>query len=189
MRIVLLGAPGSGKGTQGKLLAQRFGVAHVASGELLRAHVDAGDALGLEVAGHLERGDLVPDDLMLDVVCDAVTVACANGGYILDGFPRTREQAERAYERALPKGMTADHAVYLSLDDAIARDRLSGRAEGRLDDASAAVIAHRLELFHDNMQSLLDYYGERGILTVVDAGGAVDDVAVALIAALASPAH
>ena len=101
VRIVLLGAPGSGKGTQGERLAERLGVPHVASGELLRAHVAAESELGVEVAESLARGDLVPDDVVLAVVGEAVAPAAESGGYILDGFPRTRAQAERAHELAL----------------------------------------------------------------------------------------
>lgn len=186
MRLVLLGAPGSGKGTQGKVLAERLGVTHVASGELLRAHVEAESELGVEVAARLARGDFVPDDVVLAVVCEAVTAACADGdGYILDGFPRTRAQAERAYELAVPKGIEADVAVYLALPDEVARQRLAGRAEGgRLDDANAQVIEHRLQLFHDNMRPILDLYRERDILVTVDAGQSVAAVSDAIIAAL-----
>jgi adenylate kinase len=188
VRIVLLGAPGSGKGTQGERLAERLGVPHVASGELLRAHVAAQTELGVEVAGSLARGDLVPDDVVLRVVGEALTRAAESGGYILDGFPRTRAQAERAHELALERGIDADAAVYLSLeeDDDVARKRLAGRAGGgRVDDADAEVIEHRLQLFHDNMRPILDYYRERGILVTVDAAQPVENVTAAIIAALA----
>ena len=188
MRIVLLGAPGSGKGTQGERLAERLGVPHVASGELLRAHVAAKTALGVEVAGSLARGDLVPDDVVLAVVGEALTGPAAADGYILDGFPRTRAQAERAHELALERGIDADAAVYLSLeeDDDVARRRLAGRAGGgRVDDADAGVIEHRLQLFHDNMRPILDYYRERGILVTVDAAQPVETVTEAILAALA----
>jgi adenylate kinase len=187
VRIVLLGAPGSGKGTQGELLAARLGVPHIASGELLRAHVSGGTALGREVAGYLARGDLVPDDVVLAVVGEAVEQACATaGGYILDGFPRTRAQAERAHALARERGIDADVAIYLALADEVARARLAGRAEhGRVDDADREVIAHRLELFHENMEPLLDFYRERGLLVTVDAAPAVDVVTDALLDALA----
>ena len=187
MRIVLLGAPGSGKGTQGEVLAQRLGVPHIASGELLRAHVAAGSELGVEVAACLARGDLVPDDVVLAVVGEAVAEASKAGGYILDGFPRTRPQAERAHELALSLGIDAEAAVYLALDDDVARHRLAGRAQGgRVDDADAEVIEHRLQLFHDNMRPILDYYRERGILVTVDAAQAVATVTEAILTELAS---
>jgi adenylate kinase len=186
VRLVLLGAPGSGKGTQGESLADRLGVVHVASGELLRAHVSAEGELGVEVAARLARGDLVPDDVVLGFVCEAVTAACASGGgYILDGFPRTRTQAERAYELALPKGIAAEAAIYLALDDDVARRRLAGRADrGRVDDANADAIERRLELFHANMRPILDFYEGRGILVTVDAAVAAGAVTDAILAAL-----
>jgi len=186
VRIVLLGAPGSGKGTQGERLAARLGVPHIASGELLRAHVAAQTELGLEVAAGLARGDLVPDDVVLAVVGEAIVAAAESGGYILDGFPRTRAQAERAHELALERGLDADAAVYLSLDDDIARQRLAGRAEGgRVDDADAEVIEHRLQLFHDNMRPILDYYDGLGILVTVDASQSVAVITETILAALA----
>jgi len=186
VRIVLLGAPGSGKGTQGERLAARLGVPHIASGELLRANVAAKTPLGLEVAAGLARGDLVPDDVVLAVVGEAIVAASESGGYILDGFPRTRAQAERAHELALERGLDADAAVYLSLDDDIARQRLAGRAEGgRVDDADAEVIEHRLQLFHDNMRPILDYYEGLGILVTVDASQAVAVITETILAALA----
>ena len=185
MRIVLLGAPGSGKGTQGERLAERLGVPHVASGELLRGHVAAQSKLGLEVAERLARGDLVPDDLVLELVGEAIAQAAESGGYILDGFPRTRAQAERAHGLAVERGIDADAAVYLALDDDVARKRLAGRAGGgRVDDADTGVIEHRLQLFHDNMRPILDYYAGRGILLTVDAGQPVDAVTDAILAAL-----
>jgi adenylate kinase len=186
VRIVLLGAPGSGKGTQGVRLAERLGVPHVASGELLRAHVAAESKLGVEVADSLARGDLVPDDVVLAVVGEALARAAESGGYILDGFPRTRAQAERAHELALAQGIDADAAVYLALDDDVARKRLAGRAGGgRVDDSNTEVIEHRLQLFHDNMNPILDYYRDRGILVTVDAAQAPDVVTDEIIAALA----
>jgi adenylate kinase len=187
VRIVLLGAPGSGKGTQGARLAQRLGVPHVASGELLRAHVAAGSEVGVGVANGLARGDLVPDEVVLAVVGEAIAAAAETGGYILDGFPRTRAQAERAYELARERGIDADAAVYLALDDNVARQRLAGRAGGgRVDDGDAEVIEHRLQLFHDNMRPILDFYEARGLLVTVDAARPVDEVTESILTALAA---
>src|SRR6476646_10923798 len=147
MQIVLLGAPGSGKGTQGDVLAEHFGVPHVSSGELLRAHVATGSDLGLQVASFLARGELVPDDLVLTVVGDALSGSFEAGGYVLDGRPRTLAQAERAHALAKRTGLVADAVIYLDVADDVARERLVGRAEaGRVDDADLAVIERRLQV-------------------------------------------
>src|SRR3954468_20403643 len=102
MRIILLGAPGSGKGTQGRSLAEHFGVRHVSTGDLLRAHIAEATDVGRAAAPYVLRGELVPDELMLQVAGAAVAEAAREGGYVLDGFPRTLAQAERAYELAGP---------------------------------------------------------------------------------------
>lgn len=185
VRIVLLGAPGSGKGTQGEALARHLGVRHIASGELLRALVASGSELGREVAERTARGDLVPDDLVLGIVAEAVAEAAESGGYILDGFPRTRAQAERAHDLVHARGIEADAAVYLALDDDVARQRIGNRAGGRVDDSDGSVIDHRLQVFHDNMRPILDFYEEQGMLVTVDAAQPVDTVTETILAALA----
>jgi adenylate kinase len=185
VKIVLLGAPGSGKGTQGEVLARHFRVPHVSSGELLRKHVASGSKLGVEASAFLARGELVPDDLVLTVVTDALRNAFEAGGYVLDGIPRTVAQAERAYALAQQTGLVADAAVYLDVADGVARERLAGRAgSGRLDDADRAVIERRLQVFHAQTQPLLDFYRERGILVTVDAVQPVAEVSRAILAAL-----
>jgi adenylate kinase len=187
MKIVLLGAPGSGKGTQGRSLADRFGVRHVSTGDLLRAHIAQGTDLGREAAPYVRRGELVPDGLMLRVAGAAVTEAAGEGGYVLDGFPRTLAQAERAYELAGPAGVTADAVVYLAVPDEVARERLAARAvEGRADDADPDVIERRLQVFHDETQPLLDFYRDRGILVTVDAARSPDEVTDAMLEAVKS---
>jgi adenylate kinase len=187
VRIVLLGAPGSGKGTQGDILAARLGIRHVASGELLRAQVAARTELGREVAASLASGDLVPDHTVIGIVSDAIAAATDEGGYILDGFPRTRAQAERSYALATEMGVEPDAAVYLALDDSVARQRLAARAGGgRVDDADSRVIEHRLEVFHANMQPILDFYAELGILVTVDADAPIEAVTDAIVASLPS---
>jgi adenylate kinase len=185
VRLVLLGAPGAGKGTQGVVLADHFGVAHISSGELLRTHVAAESDLGREVGAYLVRGELVPDDLVLAVVGDAVAAATKTGGYILDGFPRTLAQAERAYALAEPAGLAADAVIYLAVPDEAARQRLAGRAEvGRSDDVDAAVIERRLRVFHEQTQPLLEFYRGRKVLVTVDAVQSPDAVSAAIFTAL-----
>jgi len=185
MRLILLGAPGSGKGTQGEALAARFGVRHVSTGELLRRHIAELTELGLAAQPYVRGGELVPDDIVLQMAGEEVTAAAAEGGYVLDGFPRTLAQAERAYELAVPAGVTADAVVYLAVPDDVARERLLHRAEGRADDADPTVIERRLRVFHEETEPLLDFYRERGILVTIDAAGPPDQVTEAMLAALA----
>ena len=186
MRLILLGAPGAGKGTQGVRLADHYGVAHVSSGDILRQHVADATSLGLQVKAHVDAGELVPDDLVLAVIGRAVAEAMETGGYLLDGFPRTLAQAERAYEGATRANVTAHAVLYLEVPDDVAEQRLQERSatSGRSDDASAGVIHHRLEVFHEQTFPLLDFYRERGVLVTVDATPPPDEVTGTIIAAV-----
>jgi adenylate kinase len=190
MRIVLLGAPGSGKGTQGEALAEHFGGAHVSSGDLFRKHIAEGTELGVQVADYVARGDLVPDDLVLAIIGAELARVTGDGrGYVLDGFPRTLVQAERAYELAELTGQTADAVVYLAVPDDVARERLAGRAAaGRVDDNDAAAIERRLRLFHEATEPLLDFYRDRGILVTVDATPPPGEVTKDMLAAVSDVA-
>ena len=186
MRLILLGAPGAGKGTQGIRLAAHYGVAHVSSGDILRQHVAEETELGRRVAAHVAAGELVPDDLVLAVIGRAVAEAMETGGYLLDGFPRTLAQAERAYVGATRANVTAHAVLYLEVPDDVAEQRLGERAatSGRIDDASTEVIRHRLEVFHEQTVPLLDFYRERGLLATIDATPPPDQVAADIIAAV-----
>jgi adenylate kinase len=181
LRLVLLGAPGSGKGTQGEILADRFGAPHIASGELLR-HAARSD-VGRQIAGYLDRGELVPDDLVVALMGDVLGEGGNSRGYILDGFPRNRAQAERLEALAPPEAV-----VYLALPDEVARQRMARRATqaGRNDDADRRVIERRLRVFHAETEPLLDFYRERGLLTTVDASQAPEDVGAAILEATRS---
>jgi len=185
VRLVLLGAPGAGKGTQGVVLARHFGVPHISSGDLLRTHVVSQSELGRRLGTYLSRGELVPDDLVLAVIGDAIIAAMRTGGYILDGFPRTLAQAEQAYALAEPAGVAADAVVYLAVPDDEARRRLAGREADRTDDADPVVIERRLRLFHAETKPLLDYYARRAILVTIDAVQSAETVSAAIFAALA----
>ena len=170
MRLLLLAPPGAGKGTQGERLAAWSGVRHIAAGDLLRAVVRAGGPLGLQIADYQARGDLVPDQIVLDVLTPVVVDAAGRGGYILDGFPRTLPQAVAAAELALRLGVRLDAAIYLHAPDDVLTRRLLDRARqgGRADDV-ADVIRHRLRVFAETTGPLVPYYTERGILVAVDA--------------------
>ena len=181
VRIVLLGAPGSGKGTQGPRLAERRGVPYLSTGELLRREAAAGSDVGTRVAPYLNRGELVPDDITFEVVDRALAGARAAGGFVLDGFPRTLAQADRLGE--------VDLVLHLALSDEVARRRLAARDEGRADDADPEVIEHRLRVYNDQTAPLLDHYDRRGTLVTVDADRSPAEVTAALDAALDAAAH
>lgn len=187
MRIILLGSPGSGKGTQGPLLAGRLGATHISSGELLREHLADTTELGKLVSDYVQAGDLVPDEIVLELLLEPVARAVASGGYVLDGFPRTLRQAELAFQRAVPLGATADAVVYMAVPDEVVRERLQGRSSaGRLDDADSAVIERRLRIFHSETEPLLEYYRNRRLLVTIDATLSPEDVLEATLAALAA---
>jgi adenylate kinase len=175
--MLLLAPPGAGKGTQGERLAARYGVRHIAAGDLLRAEAQAGGPLGHEIAACQARGDLVPDQVVLDVLTPAVVDAAAHGGYILDGYPRNLPQAHAAAELAARLGVTLQAAVYLYAPDAVLTVRLLERASqgGRTDD-TGDVIRHRLELFAETTGPLVPYYTERGIIVAVNADQPPDAV-------------
>jgi adenylate kinase len=185
MRLLLLAPPGAGKGTQGERLAAWSGAEHIAAGDLLRAAARGVGALGREIAAYQARGDLVPDQIVLDVLTPAVTQAAARGGYILDGFPRTLPQAIAAADLATRLGVTLDAAIYLYAPDAVLTRRLLDRAGagGRADDV-AEVIEHRLGVFAQTTGPLVPYYTERGILVAIDADQSPDAVTAAIQARL-----
>ncbi len=185
MRLLLLAPPGAGKGTQGERLAAWCGARHIAAGDLLRAQARAGGPLGREIAAHQARGDLVPDQIVLDVLTPVVVEAAAHGGYILDGFPRTLPQAIAAADLAVQLDVTLDAAIYLHAPDAVLTRRLLDRASqsGRSDDV-ADVIEHRLRVFAETTGLLVPYYTERGILVAVDADQPPDAVLAGIQARL-----
>lgn len=185
MRVVLIGPPGSGKGTQAVRLAEHYGAVHISAGDALRSEIASGSLLGRQVRGYLDRGDLVPDELVTELLWSRIVEAARAGGYVLDGFPRTVSQAEAAHRMAVEAGVTAHAAVFLDGDPQALTDRLLARArvEGRSDD-NAEVIAHRLAVYTAQTAPLVDYYEGRGLLVRVDALGAPDEVTAALIAAL-----
>jgi len=192
VRLLLLAPPGAGKGTQGERLAALFGVRHIAAGDLLRAQARAGGRLGREIAGYQARGDLVPDEIVLDVLTPAVIEAASQGGYILDGFPRTLPQATAAAELGARFDVTLDAAVYLFAPDEVLTRRLLARAgAGERTDDTADVIRYRLRVFVETTGPLVGYYRERGILVAVDADQPPESVTADIQARLSglSPAE
>ncbi len=185
MNVLLIGPPGSGKGTQGERLAQRLGLEHIAAGDLLRAEVEAGTPLGEKVREFMERGELVPDELIIDLVMPRVLAAARDGGYLLDGFPRSVGQAREARRLAEQEGFSADAAIYLDVPREELVNRILARAkiEGRSDDTSE-VVRRRLAVFDDATAPLVEYYRDRGLLRVVDANRSADEVTAAILAEL-----
>ncbi|MGD0686041.1 MAG: adenylate kinase [Streptosporangiaceae bacterium] len=174
MRLLLIGAPGAGKGTQAELLASRFGIAHISSGDLLREHVRAMTSLGQQVKSYVDRGDLVPDGLVMDMLRKPVVAAARAGGYVLDGFPRTVQQAEASYAVVRELGVEVQAAVHLDVPaDELVRRLL---ARGRGSDDTRAVIEHRLEVYLEMTVPLLDYYAGREWMFVVDGSAPTDAV-------------
>jgi adenylate kinase len=188
VRLLLLAPPGAGKGTQGERLAAWSGARHIAAGDLLRAQARAGGVLGEQIAACQARGDLVPDQIVLEVLTPVVVEAAAGGGYILDGFPRTLPQAVAAAELAARLGVTLDAAIYLHASDTVLTRRLLDRASssGRSDD-KADVIRHRLWVYAETTGPLVPYYTERGILVPVDADQPPDAVTAGIQARLPEP--
>jgi adenylate kinase len=185
MRVLLLAPPGAGKGTQATRLAKRFGVEHIASGDIFRQHVTEGSDLGHQVQEYLDRGDLVPDDLVIAIIGPRVAEAARQGGYVLDGFPRNLSQAERAYELAKEADVTADAVIHLEGDDDELLRRMRERAgrEGRSDD-SGTTARHRLEVYNEKTKPLLDYYRDRGLLVNINGMQPMDDVTADITDAL-----
>jgi adenylate kinase len=185
MRLLMIGPPGCGKGTQAVRIAEVYGVEHISSGDLLRRHVADDTAIGRSVAACISRGDLVPDGIVMDMLRKPVEAASRRGGYVLDGFPRTVGQAEVAYRVAEPLGASVRIAVHLRVSRAELTRRLleRGAQTGRADD-TAEVIAHRLHVFDAATAPLLNYYTARETLVTVDGGLPVADVTAAVITEL-----
>ena len=177
MRIVLLGPPGAGKGTQAARVACRFGAPHIATGDIFRANVAEGTELGRAAQEYMDRGDLVPDDVVIAMVMERLAERDCQSGFVLDGFPRTVNQAE-ALDRQLVDLGSPLHAVlcFEAAEEELLR-RLAGRAaaQHRADDAEQT-IRHRLEVFAIKTRPLIDYYAHRGLLINVDAIGPIEVV-------------
>ena len=177
MRLLLLGAPGAGKGTQGARLADALEIQHIAAGDVLRNEVARKSRVGLRAGRFLRAGELAPDDLIIDALMPALVAAAARGGYILDGFPRTAPQARELDAISADLDVPLEAAVYLDVAEDELTRRLLARAEieGRSDD-TPDVIARRLEVFAEATRPLIDRYEQRGILLAVDGSRPVDEL-------------
>ncbi len=212
MRLVLVGPPGAGKGTQAQFIASHFAIPKISTGEIFRANVSEGTDLGLEARKYMDAGDLVPDEVTIAMVKDRLGHDDARTGFLLDGFPRTVRQAEVLDDLLDPMSAPLDVVLELVVDDDEVVRRLSGRrtchqcghvwhldfdppgTEGicdrcggelfQRDDDSEDTIRHRLEVYADQTSPLIGYYGDKGLLRGVDATGPVEDVTERAINAL-----
>lgn len=182
MRIVLLGAPGSGKGTQAAQLNTALAVAHISTGDLLRAQVAAGTAAGRAAKAIMEAGQLVRDDIVLAMLEQRVGEADAARGFILDGYPRNLAQAEALNGLLERLGQPLDHVVQIDVTEALLLERLEGRAgaEGRKDDAPDTV-RQRLKVYAEQTEPVIAFYAQRGELLRVDGVGTVEQVTTRIL--------
>ena len=209
MKIIMLGAPGAGKGTQAKKIAERYSIPHISTGDIFRANIKNGTKLGKKAKAYMDEGALVPDDLVVDLVVDRFKNSdCANG-YVLDGFPRTIPQAESLDAALYAIGETVDFAINVEVPDGNIINRMAGRrscigcgatyhikynpskVEGVCDvcgeklilrdDDQPETVKNRLSVYHDQTQPLIDFYNKKGVLAEVDGMKDMDDVFNAIV--------
>lgn len=185
MRIVLLGAPGSGKGTQATILTERLGVPHISTGELLRAAVKAGTELGVKARAVMDRGELVSDEIMLGLIEERLQAADVDGGFILDGYPRNLVQARALDELLTRIGQPLDIAVQIDIDTEMVIARIAKRAqeEGRSDD-SEETVRKRMQVYEELTAPVVGHYADHGLLTRVLGVGTIEEVNQRIVAVL-----
>ena len=200
MKIIMLGAPGAGKGTQAKKIAAKYSIPHISTGDIFRANIKNGTELGLKAKSYMDAGGLVPDEITIGMLLDRIHQADCENGYVLDGFPRTIPQAEALDEALKANGEKVDFAIDIDVPDENIVRRMGGRracvncgatyhivysptkVEGKCDkcgeelivrdDDKPETVLSRLEVYHNQTQPLIDYYNEQGILKSVD--GTID---------------
>lgn len=185
-RIVVLGPPGAGKGTQARRISDHFGIPTISTGALFREHIAAGDDLGAEAARYIDRGDLVPDEVTIAMLADRLEDPDAAAGFILDGFPRNLRQAEELDVLLASRPLDAVVDFVVDCDEVVARLLHRAELENRSDDTEP-VIRRRLEVYHEQTAPLEGHYRERGLLLEVEAVGEIDDISERVIAALETP--
>ena len=209
MKIIMLGAPGAGKGTQAKKIGAKYGIPHISTGDIFRANIKNGTELGKKAKTYMDQGLLVPDELVVDLVVDRVNQDDCKNGYVLDGFPRTIPQAEALTEALAKMGQKMDYAIDVDVPDENIVRRMGGRRAcvgcgatyhieyaptkkegicdtcgGELilrDDDKPETVQKRLDVYHEQTQPLIDYYTKAGILRTVDGTVDIDDVFQAIV--------
>ena len=212
MKIIMLGAPGAGKGTQAKMIADKYGVPHISTGDIFRANIKNGTELGMEAKKYMDQGLLVPDELTVRILLDRVAQDDCKNGYVLDGFPRTIPQAEVLDSELTKLGDHIDYAINVDVPDENIVKRLSGRRacltcgatyhiehvppkkEGICDvcgselvlrdDDKPETVKNRLNVYHEQTQPLIDFYTEKGVLKTVDGTVPMEEVFAAITAIL-----
>ena len=208
MKIIMLGAPGAGKGTQAKLIADKYGIPHISTGDIFRANIKNGTELGMKAKSFMDKGELVPDGLTVSMLLDRVGQPDCKDGYVLDGFPRTIPQAEELDRALSERDERIDFAVDVDVPDENIVNRMSGRRaclkcgatyhlehippknEGLCDscgsglvlrdDDKAETVLKRLQVYHDQTQPLIEFYTRKGILKIVDGTRDMKDVFAAI---------
>ena len=205
MKIIMLGAPGAGKGTQAMKIAEKYQIPHISTGDIFRANIKEGTELGKKAKGYMDAGELVPDELVCDLVVDRLAKDDCKDGYILDGFPRTIPQAEALTEALKKQGTAIDYALDIEMEDQAIIDRMAGRRvcakcgatfhvvnippkkEGVCDncggdlelrdDDAPETVKKRLNVYHEQTAPLIEYYKKQGILHEIDGTLGIDGVA------------
>lgn len=180
MRLILLGPPGAGKGTQAQRLVERHEIVQLSTGDMLRAAVAAGTEIGLKAKAIMDRGDLVPDDVVVGIIKDRIEKTDAKNGFILDGFPRTVGQAEALDKMLKEKGLNLDAVVEIKVDEDILLSRIEKRAGetpgGPRADDNAEALKKRLAVYREQTAPLVDYFRSKGLLKAVDGMKNIEEV-------------
>lgn len=186
--LVLFGPPGSGKGTQAAKLVEKYGLQHISTGDIIRGEIKAGSPLGKSVQDFIERGQLAPDELVIELIADYLSRHTAAAGIIFDGFPRTIPQAEAFDKMLASKGMDVTLMVSLDVpdDELVQRILLRGKESGRADDADIEVIRNRIRVYKEQTAVVADYYAARGKYFPIAGHAPVDEV-FSRIAAVMAP--
>lgn len=209
MKIIMLGAPGAGKGTQAKMIAEKYNIPHVSTGDIFRANIKGGTLLGMQAKEYMDKGQLVPDELTVKILLDRVAQEDCKNGYVLDGFPRTIPQAEVLDKALTEMGDSVDFAIDVDVPDENIVNRMSGRRACVMcgatyhikhnppkvenvcdacgdslilrDDDKPETVAKRLAVYHEQTQPLIEYYEKKGILKSVDGTMDLKDVFAAIV--------